>query len=142
MPPTADPPVTAMLTDLYPNHEAFERVAKENPAIDAIHEPVDATAVPERLTGLRTLFSGFHHFRPAQARLILRDAVDSGWSGPCVIEPHLTHSDAVVATNVHARARPIRFCLGRGVGIGVLSCEATRSQRSYRAAPWRAAPYC
>ena len=35
------------------------------------------------------------------ARAILRDAVASGWQGPCVLEPHLTHSDAVVATGVH-----------------------------------------
>jgi hypothetical protein len=69
------PPVTATLTDLYPNHEAFERMAKENPAIDAVHSPVDATSVPPEFSGLRTLFSGFHHFRPEQARQILRDAV-------------------------------------------------------------------
>ncbi len=32
---------------------------------------------------------------------ILKDALDSGWSGPCIIEPHLTFSDAILATNVH-----------------------------------------
>jgi sugar phosphate isomerase/epimerase len=35
------------------------------------------------------------------ARQILSDAVASGWDGPCVLEPHLTHSEAVMATNVH-----------------------------------------
>ncbi len=35
------------------------------------------------------------------AEAILRDAVESGWQGPCVIEPHLTHSQAVVATGAH-----------------------------------------
>lgn len=35
------------------------------------------------------------------AERILRDAKDSGWTGPCTIEPHLSHSKAVVATNVH-----------------------------------------
>ncbi len=30
---------------------------------------------------------------------ILRDAAERGWEGPCTIEPHLTHSDAVLATN-------------------------------------------
>ncbi len=35
------------------------------------------------------------------AERILRDAKESGWSGPCTIEPHLTHSSAVVATGVH-----------------------------------------
>ncbi len=35
------------------------------------------------------------------APAILKDAVDAGWQGPCVVEPHLTHSDAVIATGVH-----------------------------------------
>ncbi len=35
------------------------------------------------------------------AATILKDAVDSGWQGTCVVEPHLTHSKAVVATGVH-----------------------------------------
>ena len=34
-----------------------------------------ALAVPERLTGLRTVFTAFHHFRPADARAILESAV-------------------------------------------------------------------
>ena len=35
------------------------------------------------------------------AEAILHSAVEAGWQGPCVLEPHLTHSDAVVATGVH-----------------------------------------
>ena len=35
------------------------------------------------------------------AEAILRDAHANAWSGPCVLEPHLTHSKAVVATGVH-----------------------------------------
>jgi len=38
-----------------------------------------------------------------QARRILADAFDSGWDGPCTLEPHLFMSDAVLATNVHGR---------------------------------------
>ena len=34
------------------------------------------------------------------AKRILADAKERGWSGGCVIEPHLSHSDAVVATGV------------------------------------------
>lgn len=34
------------------------------------------------------------------ARAILKAAVDAGWQGTCVVEPHLTHSKAVVATGV------------------------------------------
>ncbi|MGH7607197.1 MAG: class I SAM-dependent methyltransferase, partial [Gemmatimonadales bacterium] len=37
--------------------------------------PVDARAVPAALDGFRTLFTSFHHFRPAEARAILADAV-------------------------------------------------------------------
>lgn len=36
--------------------------------------PVDATRIPEELTGVRTLFEGLHHFPPEQARALLSDA--------------------------------------------------------------------
>jgi len=35
-----------------------------------------------------------------QARKVLADAAERGWSGPCSLEPHLKHSKAVMATNV------------------------------------------
>ena len=38
-----------------------------------------------------------------KASEIVADAVASGWSGPCTLEPHLFMSDAVLATNVHGR---------------------------------------
>ena len=67
---------TATLTDLFPNLPAFERAASEsNGAIDYVSVAVDARAVPRELSGLRTLFNGFHHFRPADATAILADAV-------------------------------------------------------------------
>ena len=37
------------------------------------------------------------------ANEIMADAVKSGWSGPCTLEPHLYMSDAVLSTNVHGR---------------------------------------
>ena len=64
------------LSDYYPNRQAFEQVrAASEGRIDFEPEPVDATRVPERLKGFRTIFTAFHHFRPEQAREILRDAV-------------------------------------------------------------------
>lgn len=39
---------------------------------------VDAACVPAELAGFRTVFSGFHHFRPAAARRVLQDAVERG----------------------------------------------------------------
>jgi hypothetical protein len=62
-------------TDLYPTprtaHGRYEL------------EPVDARAVPPRLSGLRTMFDGFHHLRPDDARAVLADAHRAG--APIVI---------------------------------------------------------
>lgn len=68
-------PVDVRLTDKFPNAIAARRVDGD-PQIAYHDEGVDATAVPAALDGFRTLFSSFHHFRPEQARQILRDAVD------------------------------------------------------------------
>lgn len=65
-----------LLTDLHPNEAAFTRAEKKsNGAMRGIRSRVDATQVPEALRGFRTLFNGFHHFRPEAAREILADAV-------------------------------------------------------------------
>jgi hypothetical protein len=61
-----------VLTDKYPNRLAQSGALPFHP------EPVDATAVPAHLRGFRTLFTSFHHFRPADARAILGDAVRQG----------------------------------------------------------------
>src|SRR5258706_8321611 len=58
-----------VLTDKYPNRLA------QSGALPFHAEPVDATAVPSDLKGFRTLFTSFHHFRPADAHAILADAV-------------------------------------------------------------------
>ena len=67
--------VHATLTDRYPSHEAFRHLehASEG-AIGFVESPVDARQVPPDLRGLRTLFNALHHFRPDEAREILRDA--------------------------------------------------------------------
>ncbi len=68
-------PVKATLTDLFPNIPAFDDIAAaSNGRIDYEREPVDARAVPERLNGLRTIFNGFHHLKPADARSVLHAA--------------------------------------------------------------------
>jgi hypothetical protein len=60
------------LTDLFPNtHAAFV-----SGSIRYWPEPVDATSVPASLSGIRTMFASFHHFRPNAARRILRDAFE------------------------------------------------------------------
>ena len=65
-------------TDKYPNVAALSALCRERP--DSIRfepESVDATAVPARLGGIRTMFSAFHHFRPEVAQAILADAAAS-----------------------------------------------------------------
>ena len=67
--------VRATLTDLYPNAAAFAEIAgASNGRIDFEPRPVDARAVPASLTGLRTIFNGFHHLRPADAAAVLHAA--------------------------------------------------------------------
>jgi hypothetical protein len=64
------------LTDQFPNLGAFEHAKRtSNGLLDYCGEPTSATDLPEKLTGFRTLFSSFHHFRPEEARSILADAV-------------------------------------------------------------------
>jgi hypothetical protein len=57
------------LTDLYPN----SRITSHS-RMSWRSEPLDATRVPPELTGVRTMFSAFHHFGPETARSILEDA--------------------------------------------------------------------
>jgi hypothetical protein len=40
-------------------------------------QPVDATKISPDLKGVRTIFNGFHHFKPEAAERILQDAVQS-----------------------------------------------------------------
>jgi hypothetical protein len=71
-------PVRATLTDLYPNAPAFDRIAAASGGlIDYERLPVDARHVLLHLRGLRTIFNGFHHFRPSDARAVLHAAADA-----------------------------------------------------------------
>jgi hypothetical protein len=69
--------VELVVTDKYPNRSAFSRAEQETAgAIRGYLDSVDATRVPDELRGIRTLFNAFHHFPPARAREILKDAHD------------------------------------------------------------------
>lgn len=66
-----------VMTDFYPNILAFEKRKSELNFIDFHKYSVDATQVPDTLTGIRTLFLSFHHFKPSKAQSILQHAVDA-----------------------------------------------------------------
>lgn len=69
-------PFKAILTDLYPNLKTFEFLRKESHnEIDFVAESVNAINPPSNLKGFYTLFNSFHHFKPAQAKEILQNAV-------------------------------------------------------------------
>jgi hypothetical protein len=60
-----DWPESVTLTDKYPNLEAFKQVsAQAKGQITYIAESVDATQVLPQLSGVRTMFTAFHHFPP------------------------------------------------------------------------------
>ena len=80
-------PTKVTLTDLYPNLSAFKRIEAEgNGAVRCLSQSVSVFEVPEELRGIRTLFTALHHFRPADARRILEDAVNKR-AGIAVFEP-------------------------------------------------------
>ena len=68
-------PIHATLTDLFPNASAFAKIADASGGrIGYETAAIDARRVPARLTGLRTIFNGFHHLRPPDARSVLHAA--------------------------------------------------------------------
>lgn len=103
--------VQAKLTDLYPN-----RMAGLSPRVAWVDKAVDAAQVLPELTGVRTMFSAFHHFRPTVAHAILRDAFEhrraiaifeSGSGTPWGVVSMLGVPLAVMA--VMPFARPLRW---------------------------------
>ncbi len=73
-----NPDLKILLTDYFPNISAFEYTKRKSNNFEFIERPVDAKNVPKELTGFRTMFLSFHHFKPADAKQILQNAVDSG----------------------------------------------------------------
>lgn len=67
----------AVLTDLHPNTAAASVLTADS-RIRYEARPIDATAVPDDLKGLRTMFNSFHHLRPELARAVLADAARGG----------------------------------------------------------------
>jgi hypothetical protein len=73
------PPIEVFLTDKFPG--VSHAVNSEPVCASGIHfvfEPVDATVIPERFQGFRTIFSSFHHLNPEQASRFLQDSAAKG----------------------------------------------------------------
>jgi len=70
----ADWDVQVTLTDLHP-HTGRDRLDAAGSGLHFEPEPVDALAVPRRLSGVRTLFSGLHHLSDEQARALFERAM-------------------------------------------------------------------
>lgn len=72
-----NPGVTILLTDFFPNLEAFEYTSSQASNIAFSEISIDARKVPEQMVGLRTQFLSLHHFQPTDAVKILENAVSS-----------------------------------------------------------------
>ena len=73
------PPIEVILTDKFPN--VSNGGNSETVRASGIHflgDPVDATVIPERLQGFRTIFSSFHHLNSEQASRFLQDSAAKG----------------------------------------------------------------
>ena len=71
------PDVQVVLTDYYPNVDAFQHfVYKNGDAFSYKKESISALDVPKNLKGFRTQFLSFHHFKLEDAQQILQNAVD------------------------------------------------------------------
>jgi hypothetical protein len=80
-----EPSIQIKLSDYYPNKDAFQYTVDQAKNISFIEHSVDARNVPKELTGFRTLFLTFHHFRPTDAQAILQNAIDSK-AGIAIVE--------------------------------------------------------
>lgn len=74
------PDLKIILTDYYPNIPAFKYTKNQADNFEYVEKPVDARNVPSDLTGLRTQFLSLHHFKPADAKRILQNAIDTNSS--------------------------------------------------------------
>ncbi len=71
-------PVKVTLTDKYPprNYAQITTTGTQQ-GINYLPESVDALSGPPGMPGMRTMFEGFHHFKPVEARLILSTAFEA-----------------------------------------------------------------
>ena len=67
------------LTDRFPNISAFERAREKTQGQITFYPwPANAASLPAEVSGFRTIFTSFHHFRPDEAVAVLQSAADEG----------------------------------------------------------------
>lgn len=92
--------VEVRLSDKYPNLCAWQHLCAMSGRWVTFHRAsVDARAVQPELSGFRTMFTCFHHFKPDDARAILRNAAQSH-EGIGVFEVPQRHPLALLLTFV------------------------------------------
>lgn len=110
-------PPRFVLTDINPQPGPWQAARARFPdEIRFIAEPVDATAIPPAIAGgrARVIINSFHHFSPALAASILRDAVE-GSAGIFIAEPF--------------ERNPLRFGTFIPVGLVALALNPFLSDR-------------
>lgn len=72
----SNPEMKIFLSDFYPNHTAFKKLKSQFPnTINYINHSVSALDVKDADFKFRTMFLSFHHFKPEDAKEILRNAM-------------------------------------------------------------------
>ncbi|HEX3436899.1 MAG TPA: class I SAM-dependent methyltransferase [Pseudacidobacterium sp.] len=107
-------PVSIVLTDKYPNYNAFTRAGAGH-GIKFCSASVDALQIPADIHGFRTIFSTFHHFNPEQARAILAEAA--------------MHHQGIAVFEVAKRSLSTMFAI---VAVPVLNWHITPRMRPFR----------
>ena len=75
---TGNEALTMTLTDLWPHVDAWKGLTAGVPGLRFEPQSVDATAVPPKMKGFRTLFGCLHHFPPELVKGMIADAVAKG----------------------------------------------------------------
>lgn len=110
-------PPRFLLTDLNPQIDAWTALRSRFPDdVDFVAAPVDATAITRDVARgrARVIINSFHHFSPALAQSILRDAVE-GSAGIFIAEPF--------------DRNPLRFGSFMPVGLLALAANPLLSSR-------------
>lgn len=72
------PDLSLTMTDLYPNTTAAASInAQNDPTLQYLTQPIDATKVAAHQQGIRTMVCSMHHMPPKIAKSILKDAQQS-----------------------------------------------------------------